>query len=84
MLPFKLGFSVVLLVTVVFSAVILYFTRPRQVKLDLDGGNEPLGAGSDGARRDPFDILRPDDTVDGYPILPERFWKQMQLIKFFM
>lgn len=80
MLPFKLGSSIVLVVTGVFSAAILYYTQPRQVKLEY----EPVENGSDDAPRDPFDILEPEDTVDGYPIAPAEFWKQMRLIKFFM
>ena len=84
MLPFKLGFSVVLLVVGLLSAAILCYTWPRQIKLDRDGDHEPLEGGFDVKLRDPFDILRPGDTIDGYPIAQDDFWKKMRIIKFFM
>lgn len=83
MLPLQLPFSVALVVVALISAVALWFSKPRSVKLDTDGEYEPLaGAEEETTHRDAFDILEPEDTIDGHPIAPARFWKQMQLVKF--
>lgn len=82
MLPFKLGFSIVLLVSGLFSAALLAWNRPKPIKLDLDGDYEPLEGGSDTTQRDPFDILEPEDTIDGLPIEPERFWQSVRRMEF--
>lgn len=81
MLPFKLGFSVVLLVSGLASAAILAWNRPKPIKLDLDADYEPLEGGSDTTQRDPFDILEPEDTIDGHPIEPEKFWRSVRRTK---
>lgn len=84
MLPFKLAFSIVLLVIGLLSVGILYYTQPRRIKLDSNGEYEPLRCGSDGVRPDPFDITGPEDAVDGYPVEPQKFWKRMRLVKSFV
>ena len=49
--------------------ITLYFTRTKEGKIQLpttaDGQNE----------RDIFDIFRPEDVTDGYPIDEEISWK---------
>lgn len=81
MLPFKLEFSIVLFVSGLLSAAVLVWTRPKPIKLDLDSDYEPLEGDSDATQRDPFDILEPEDTVDGNPIQPEKFWSKIRTFK---
>ncbi|KAF8324040.1 ATP-binding cassette transporter [Clavulina sp. PMI_390] len=81
MLPFKWELSVVLLVVGLISAVVLVLARPTSVKLNLDSDYEPLGGASDDVQHDPFDVLQPEDAIDGYPIQPEKFWKTSRTVK---
>lgn len=83
MLPLQLPFSIALVVVAIISAVTFWFNQPRSIKLDTDGEYEPLaGASDETTHHDAFDILEPEDTIDGHPIAANRFWKQMQLVKF--
>lgn len=82
MLPFKLAFSIILVSLGVVSAIIIVWTRPRPIKLDLNGEYEPLEGALDATTRDPFDILQPEDTIDGHPIESEKFWRHVRSVKF--
>jgi hypothetical protein len=79
MRPFALGGSVVLLISCLVSAAVAFITLPRNVKLESGNDYEPL-AGAE-QPTDPFDIVKPEDLIDGYAISPERFWERMRIIK---
>lgn len=82
MLPLELPFSAALVAVGGVSAVTLWFTKPGPLKLQTEGEYEPLAGAPEATRRDAFDILEPEDTIDGHPIASTRFWKQMQLVRF--
>ncbi|KAF9234929.1 hypothetical protein BU15DRAFT_78554 [Melanogaster broomeanus] len=77
MLEYQLPLAAVLAATAVGSIVVLYLTRPRKGKIQLPthgDEDEPL-------LRDPFDVTRPEDIVDGYPINEDAFWDKVRLRK---
>ena len=59
---FQLPIAIALVTSVVTSLIAFYFTRTKEGKIQLpitvNGQNE----------RDIFDVLRPEDVTDGYPI----------------
>ena len=65
---FQLPIAIALVTSVVTSLIAFYFTRTKEGKIQLpitvNGQNE----------RDIFDVLRPEDVTDGYPIDEESFW----------
>ena len=68
---FQLPIAIVLVISVVTSLITFYFTRTKEGKIQLptavDGQNE----------HDIFDVLRPEDVTDGYPIDEESFWARV-------
>ena len=68
---FQLPIAVALGASVVISLITFYFTRTKEGKIQLpttaNGQNE----------RDIFDVLRPEDITDGYPIDEESFWTRV-------
>ena len=68
---FQLPIAIALVASVVTSLITFYFTRTTEGKIQLpiagDGQNE----------RDIFDVLRPEDVTDGYPIDEESFWARV-------
>ncbi|KAF9450615.1 P-loop containing nucleoside triphosphate hydrolase protein [Macrolepiota fuliginosa MF-IS2] len=81
---FEFEASVVLAVCAVSSAVVGWFTREKEgtVRLPMHVGEEGNPAGSGG--EDPFDVTRPEDVVDGYPLDADEFWKRMRWRKLIM
>ena len=68
MLRYKLPISIVLVTSVVTSLITFHFTRTKEGKIQLPVAvNEQNG-------RDVFDVIRPEDITDGYPIDEESFW----------
>ncbi|KDQ21694.1 hypothetical protein BOTBODRAFT_61330 [Botryobasidium botryosum FD-172 SS1] len=88
MLAFELPISIFLDACVVLSGVVFVFTRPKAIKLKHQeyeplAGEEPYVYGS-GARhddRDVFDVSRPEDTFDGFPINEGEFWANVRAKK---
>ena len=70
MLRFQLPISFGLVTSVVTSLIAFYFTRTKEGKIQLLTANEQN-------ERDFFDIIRPEDVTDGYPIDGESFWKRV-------
>ena len=70
MLRFQLPISIGLVTSVVTSLIAFYFTRTKEGKIQLLTANEQN-------ERDFFDIIRPEDVTDGYPIDEGSFWKSV-------
>jgi len=69
---YQLPIAGVLAVTAVGSLVVLYFERSS-------GGGKiqlPTHGEEDSLLRDPFDVTRPEDAIDGYPIDEGEFWNK--------
>lgn len=84
MRPYELQFSIALGIAALTSAIIFAALRPKRIKFDLCGEYEPLQGDYQKEATDCFDIVRPEDLIDGYPIDPEVFWKQMRVRKLFL
>lgn len=68
---FQLPIAIALATIAVASLITLYFTRSKDGKIQLPAmANEQ-------SERDIFDVLRPEDLIDGYPIDEERFWTRV-------
>ena len=64
---FQLPIAIALVVSAVISLLTFYLTRAKDGKIQLpvvDEQNE----------HDAFDVTRPEDLTDGYPIDAENFW----------
>ena len=72
MLRFQLPISIVLVTSVVTSLITFYFTRTKEGKIQL-----PVIPAEDQNERDIFDVIKPEDVTDGYPIDEESFWKRV-------
>ncbi|KAG9313459.1 hypothetical protein JVU11DRAFT_5783 [Chiua virens] len=75
--PYQLPIAATLTVTGVGSILVLYFTRPQRPKVQLPTSGEQ----DEALFRDPFDVTRPEDSVDGYPIDEVAFWNKVRLWK---
>ena len=67
---FQLPIAIALVTSVFTSLITFYFTRTKEGKIQLptaNGQNE----------RDIFDVLRPEDVTEGYPIDEESFWTRV-------
>ena len=71
MLRFQLPNSIALVTSVVTSLITFYFTRTKEGEIQL-----PTAA-NDQSERDIFDVIRPEDVADGYPIDEESFWTRV-------
>jgi hypothetical protein len=78
---FEFEISVALLVSVVLSGIVLWVTREKEGKVQLPThvGEEPLGDGFLGGG-DPFDVTKPEDLLDGFPVNEEQFWKRVSSV----
>ena len=72
MLRFQLSISIALVTSVVTSLITFYFTRTKEGKIQL-----PVEANEEN-ERDIFDVIRPEDVTDGYPIDEESFWTRVR------
>ena len=68
---FQLPVVVVLVVAASFSLSVFYFTQPSKGKIKL-----PIHTEDDDEPHlpDPFDVTKPEDLIDGYPIDEQAFW----------
>lgn len=64
--------AAILAATGVGSLLVLCLTRPQQPKIQLPASCEQ----DEALLRDPFDVTRPEDLVDGYPINEVAFWNK--------
>ena len=67
----QLPISITLVTSVVISLFTSYFTRTKEGKIRL-----PTAANEQN-ERDIFDVIRPEDVTDGYPIGEESFWTRV-------
>ena len=83
MVCFEFEISVVLAICVPVSCVVLWFTaRAKEggVKLPVHVGGEVTRNADTGgylSGDDPFDVTKPEDIIDGYPIDEDGFWKRV-------
>lgn len=73
---YQLPIAAILAATAVGSILVLYLTRPSQGKIQLPTHGEL----DESLTRDPFDVNRPEDVIDGYPINEEGFWKNVRFV----
>ncbi|KAG6333895.1 hypothetical protein ID866_5197 [Astraeus odoratus] len=75
---YQLPIAGVLAATALGSLIVLYFARPNgEGKIQLPTHGED----ADSLAHDPFDVTRPEDVIDGYPIREEQFWNDVRLWK---
>ena len=72
MLPFQLPISIALAASVLTSLITFHFTRTKEGKIQL-----PVTA-NEQDEGDIFDVIRPEDVTDGYPIDEEIFWTRVR------
>ena len=77
MLALQLPFDIVLCCSALVSAAVFaYDARPKEGKVQLptydDGELEYID--------DPFDVTKPEDTIDGYPIREHEFWARVSSV----
>ncbi|KAG6829812.1 hypothetical protein H0H87_010041 [Tephrocybe sp. NHM501043] len=73
------------LTTVAFgSGTIFFLSRPKEgkIQLPIHGTTEELA--EETSAHDPFDVTKPEDVVDGYPIDGDEFWSKMKWRKTFL
>ncbi|KAJ7635025.1 multidrug resistance-associated ABC transporter [Roridomyces roridus] len=76
---YQLEIAVALAVSAVGSSVFLYLNRPTEGKIQL-----PLHTEDNDLQVDPFDVTKPEDITDGYPIDGEAFWAKTRRRKLFL
>ena len=72
--PFQLETAAVLDAFALISLVVYVLNRPKEGQLKLPiYENEALA----GDERDPFDVTKPEDAVDGTPLDENKFWARV-------
>ena len=66
---FQLPIAIALVVSAVISLLTFYLTRTKEGQIQL-----PTAVVDEQGERDVFDVTRPEDITDGYPIDAENFW----------
>ncbi|KAJ7512914.1 multidrug resistance-associated ABC transporter [Mycena galericulata] len=74
---YQLGIAVALAITAFGSSIFFYLNRPKEGKIQL-----PIH--SEAVEEDPFDVTKPEDVIDGYPIEGEAFWVRVTWRKIFI
>ncbi|KAI0338006.1 ATP-binding cassette transporter [Trametopsis cervina] len=75
MSQYQLPVVVALTATGLFSGGLLLVTKPTEGKVKL------LDVVPDASSKDPFDVTRPEDVIDGEPVDEVNFWARMRLRK---
>jgi hypothetical protein len=73
---FQLEVSIAFAVSIICSIGIFYLSRTTYGKIQLPTDSDELDEFVDFGR-DPFDVTKPEDIVDGYPIDEPKFWEQV-------
>ena len=75
---YQLHVAVALSVALLGSAVLFAY---QSTGTNADEGKNalPILEGDEGLARDPYDVTKPEDLVDGKPLDEERFWKRVRL-----
>ena len=71
MSQFQFPVAVVLAASGLFSAGLLLVTRPAEGKVKLP---EYI---ADGTSKDPFDVTKPEDIIEGEPVNEAKFWARV-------
>jgi hypothetical protein len=66
---FQLPISIALAISIVISAITSYLRRAKEEKIQL-----PIAVADEQNEHGVFDVTRPEDVTDGYPIDAESFW----------
>ncbi|EIW78632.1 multidrug resistance-associated ABC transporter [Coniophora puteana RWD-64-598 SS2] len=78
--PYQLPMAAAALVGVAGSILMRFVTREKEGKIKLPStGDDALG--SEAKAHDPFDVVLPEDLIDGYPVEEDEYWAQMRLWK---
>ncbi|KAJ7512873.1 multidrug resistance-associated ABC transporter [Mycena galericulata] len=76
---YQLEIAIALSITAFGSSVFFYLNRPKEGKIQL-----PTIHFEFPEEDDPFDVAKPEDLVDGYPIEGDAFWVQVKRRKTFL
>lgn len=65
------------------SVLVLVLSRPKEGKVKLptatDAASDDEGELElEGEKADPFDVTKPEDVIDGYPIDADGFWEKVR------
>ena len=75
---YQLHVAVALSVALLGSAALFAF-QSTGTNADEGKNTLPTLEGDEGLARDPYDVTKPEDLVDGKPLDEERFWKRVRL-----
>ncbi|KAH9478408.1 ABC transporter 7 [Psilocybe cubensis] len=78
MLPYQLPIAIVLAVSTAASLIVFFLSRTQEGKIKLSNDD---AADNEIYQHDAFDVTRPEDILDGFPIEEEQFWRRMRLRK---
>jgi len=73
---FQFEIAIVLAVSIACSLAVFYLTRPEEGKIQLPTHVESSEEAYHGP--DPFDVTKPEDIIDGYPIGADAFWARVR------
>ena len=71
---FQFPIAIALVFCVVASLLVFYLTRTKEGKIKLPVHTPVVDEQNE---RDVFDVTRPEDITDGYPIDAESFWTRV-------
>ena len=76
---YLLPFSITTAVCVALSAALLAWQFHRQPTDKLPAAYSPITDDEDQLEgvKDPFDIVEPEDTIDGHPLDEDEFWAKV-------
>lgn len=74
---FQFPIAVVLALSTVGSSIVFFFSRTTEGKVQL-----PIDSEDDGLHvYDPFDVIKPEDITDGFPIDEDKFWIRVRRMR---
>ena len=79
MLTYLLPFSITTVVCIALSAALLIWQFHGQPNDKLPAAYSPITENEDQLEgvKDPFDIIEPEDTIDGHPLDEDKFWAKV-------
>ncbi|KAJ7126233.1 P-loop containing nucleoside triphosphate hydrolase protein [Mycena epipterygia] len=78
---YQLEIASALAISAFCSSIFLYLNRPKEGKIQLPIHSESDIVDDD---EDPFDVTKPEDVIDGYPIEGDAFWVKIKRRKVFL
>jgi hypothetical protein len=73
---FQLEVATALAVGALCSLSIFYLSRPKEGKITLPTHSDY----EEVITEDPFDVITPEDVLEGYPIDERKFWDQVRCV----